>query len=112
MVRDVSQEEIGASAGAPVIAPAPGVVEESVRLLLLAASFVALLVFALVLLTGAGTPRRRIYLPVLAVLLLWVVGTLVLAFRFQLAPLASIGLADSLPVIRSVFRLPCLASGR
>jgi signal transduction histidine kinase len=89
-------QKIGASTGATVVAPVPGVVEESVRLLLLAASFVALLVFALVLLTGAGTPRRRIYLPVLAVLLLWFAGTLVLALRFQLAPLASIGLADSL----------------
>ena len=85
-------QKIGAATGAA----APGLVEESVRLLLLAASFVALLVFALVLLTGAGTPRRRIYLPVVVVLLLWLGGTLVLALRFQLAPLATIGLADSL----------------
>ncbi len=82
--------------GVPAAAAPPGLAEEAVRLLLLAASFVALLVFALVLLTGAGTPRRRIYLPVLAILLLWLGGTAVLAFRFQLAPLPMIGLADSL----------------
>jgi signal transduction histidine kinase len=85
-------QKIGAATGAPP----PGVVEESVRLLLLATSFVALLVFALVLLTGAGTPHRKIYLPVLAILLLWLVGTLLLAFRFQLTPVAAIGLGDSL----------------
>jgi signal transduction histidine kinase len=85
-------QKIGAITGAPP----PGVAEESVRLLLLAASFVALLVFALVLLTGAGTPHRKIYLPVLAILLLWGISTLLLAFRFQLAPVAAIGLGDSL----------------
>jgi len=85
-------QKIGAVTGAPP----PGVAEESVRLLLLAASFVALLVFALVLLTGAGTPHRKIYLPVLVILLLWVTSTLLLAFRFQLAPVAAIGLGDSL----------------
>ena len=85
-------QKIGAAAGA---AP-PGVVEESVRLLLLATSFVALLIFALVLLTGAGTPHRKIYLPVLAILLLWGISTLLLVFRFQLAPVAAIGLGDSL----------------
>lgn len=85
-------QKIGALTGAP----AAGLAEELIRLLLLAASFVALLVFALVLLTGAGTPRRKIYLPVLAILVLWLGGTLVLAFRFQLTPLALVGLADSL----------------
>ncbi len=81
---------------AGAVALPPGVVEETVRLLLLSSSFIALLVFALVLLTGAGTPRRRIYLPVLIIVLLWLLGTAVLAVRYQLSPLATIGLADSL----------------
>jgi signal transduction histidine kinase len=85
-------QKIGAATGAPP----PGVAEESIRLLLLAASFVALLVFALVLLTGAGTPHRKVYLPVVAILLLWLLSTILLALRFQLAPVAAIGLGDSL----------------
>jgi signal transduction histidine kinase len=75
---------------------APGVPEEVVRVLLLAGSFVALLVFALVLLTRTDTPRRSIYLPVLLIVLLWLLGTAVVAVRFALALPAAVALADSL----------------
>jgi signal transduction histidine kinase len=85
-------QKVAAGSGAPP----PGMIQESTRLLLLSTSFVALLVFALVLLTSTGTPRRHIYLPVLAIVLLWISGTAVLAVRFQLGLLASVALADSL----------------
>jgi signal transduction histidine kinase len=75
---------------------APGVVEEVIRVLLLAGSFVALLVFALVLLTRTETPRRSIYLPVLLIVLLWLLGTVMVAVRFELALPAAVALADSL----------------
>ncbi len=74
----------------------PGVAGESVRVLLLAASFVALLVFALLLLTSSATPRLRIYGPVVAIVLLWLSGVAFVAWRFQLAPLAAVSMADNL----------------
>lgn len=82
------------AAGSELVSP--GVTEEIVRVLLLAGSFVALLVFALVLLTNVGTPRRNIYLPVIAVVALWLLGTAVVAVRFQLPAATAVALADSL----------------
>jgi signal transduction histidine kinase len=69
---------------------------ETVRVLLLAASFVALLVFALVLLTRTGTPRRSIVVPVVIIALLWLFGTALLTIRFELTPLEAVVLSDSL----------------
>ena len=90
----------------------PGMVEETVRLLLLSASFVALLVFALVLLTGAGTPRRRIYLPVLVSSCS---GSWVLPYSPSVISsprLPRSGWPTACLATASAFPLPCSAPGR
>jgi signal transduction histidine kinase len=74
----------------------PDVGAEIVRLLLLVASFLALLIFGLVLLTHGTTPRRRIYTPVVVMTLLWLFGTWLLAARFGLNALSTVTLADNL----------------
>lgn len=73
-----------------------GLAAELLRLALLVSSFVALLAFALLLLTERTTPRWKLWAPLAAILLLWLLGTVVLAARFQLAPLAAVTLADNL----------------
>jgi signal transduction histidine kinase len=74
----------------------PDVRAEVVRLILLVTSFLALLIFALVLLTQRSTPRWRIYTPVFVMTLLWLLGTWLLAARFNLDAFATLALADSL----------------
>lgn len=74
----------------------PSLTEELGRLLLLVSSFVSLLVFALLLLTNNATPKWRLWGPVALILLLWLAATLWLAARFQLTPLQTINLADTL----------------
>jgi signal transduction histidine kinase len=69
---------------------------ELVRLGLLVASFVALLSFAMLLLTSRATPRWRLWGPVLAILLLWLASAGVLVVRFQLSPLDAVTVADNL----------------
>jgi signal transduction histidine kinase len=73
----------------------PAVWEESMRLALLAASFVALLFFGVKLLDGGRAGRWR-YLPVAGMVALWGMGTLVVALRFEPAPMETIAVADVL----------------
>jgi signal transduction histidine kinase len=73
----------------------PAVWEESMRLALLAASFVALLFFGVKLLEGGQAGRWR-YLPVAGMVALWGTGTLVVALRFEPTPMETIAVADVL----------------
>jgi signal transduction histidine kinase len=80
-----------ASGGLPPSLPA-----ELLRLGLLVSSFVALLIFAMLLLTSRSTPRWRLWGPVGVILTLWLLSTVVLTVRFQLPPLAAVTVADNL----------------
>lgn len=75
---------------------APGLPAEIVRLGLLVASFVALLLFAMLLLTNRRTPRWRLWGPVVIILLLWLLGVTLLAVRFQLPAQETLAAADNL----------------
>ena len=74
----------------------PNLLAELVRLGLLVGSFTALLIFAMVLLTNNTTPRRHLWGPVAVILVLWLVGTALVAVRFQLALPAVLAVADNL----------------
>jgi signal transduction histidine kinase len=74
----------------------PTTLAELLRLALLVSSFIALLIFALVLLTSSATPGWRLWGPVAAILVLWLLGTLLLVARFQLAADEALILAHTL----------------
>ncbi len=74
----------------------PGAPEEVGRLLLLVASFAMLLCFGVQLLMPASVPRRRIYGPVAALILVWLVLTLAFASSMQATPLATVAIGDGL----------------
>jgi hypothetical protein len=70
--------------------------EEMVRLATLGASFVALLAFGVALLNPTDTYPRQRYLPLMGMVALWLVGTAIVAWRFQLATLDLVAVADVL----------------
>ncbi|MBX3001033.1 MAG: GAF domain-containing sensor histidine kinase [Caldilineaceae bacterium] len=74
----------------------PSVRDESLRLLLLGASFVALLIFGVALLNPADRNPRRRYLPLLGMVALWGLGAITVALRFQLTEMDLVAVADVL----------------
>jgi len=72
------------------------VAEETLRLLLLVASFVMLLCFGLQLLSPAAAPRWRVYAPAIGLVLLWAVAGVIFIASVQPAPLEAITIADGL----------------
>lgn len=74
----------------------PGLAEEVLRLALLAASFVMLLVFGLLLLGQRTFTWRTVGWPVVGILVLWLAATASVAVRFHLAPMDAVAVADNL----------------
>jgi signal transduction histidine kinase len=74
----------------------PTVWDEALRLSLLVASFLMLLAFGFILLSPAGSPRRRIWLPVAAMLGLWLLALLAAALLTRPAPTTLVAEADVL----------------
>lgn len=75
---------------------APTVWDEVLRLSLLVASFLMLLAFGFTLLSPAGSPRRRIWLPVAAMLGLWLLAVTVVYFLTRPTPTTLVAEADAL----------------
>jgi hypothetical protein len=74
----------------------PGVLEESFRLVLLVLSFVMLMCFAVQLLMPAATPRRRIYGPVAASVMIWAAVTLLFSLSVQATAFDAVAIADGI----------------
>jgi signal transduction histidine kinase len=74
----------------------PTVAEETLRLLLLVVSFAMLPCFGLQLLSPAAAPRRRVYGPMIALVLLWAIASAFFIAGVQPAPLEAITIADGL----------------
>ena len=73
---------------------APTLWDEVLRLALLVASFLMLLAFGFILLSPAGSPRRRIWLPVAAMLGLWLLAILAVALLLKPTPATLVAEAD------------------
>lgn len=86
----------------------PTAAEEFVRLALLVVSFVALLVFGLVLLMPAAS-RWRTAATVAAMLLLWLAGATLVSLRYALSPADIMAMADGLA--RYVLGIPAALLG-
>jgi signal transduction histidine kinase len=86
----------------------PAVAEELVRLVLLVLSFVALLVFGLVLLMPAAS-RWRLTATIGAMLLLWLAGALLITVQYALDAADAIAVADGLA--RYVLGIPAAILG-
>lgn len=74
----------------------PSLWDEMARLVLLSTSFVALVAFGVALLNPSDTDPRRRYLPLLGMVILWTLGTAIVAWRFQPATIDLIAVADAL----------------
>lgn len=74
----------------------PTVLEETIRLAILAASFLALSAFGIRLLKPEPVTRREIYLPLLGMGGLWLASTLISVIVLQSAPQEIIAVADVL----------------
>ncbi len=74
----------------------PTIVEEAIRLVVLAVSFLMLSAFGMLLLRPDPTERRRVYLPLLGMASLWILSTLAGLALFELSADDVIILADTL----------------
>ena len=74
----------------------PTVPQETVRLAILVASFLMLLAFGILLLSPRTTNRRKVFLPIFGMAVLWALSVLMVAIWLRSPPEETVALADVL----------------